>query len=104
MSNPAKGQSGDGQQHETVSAKDQKAAEVQAIGSAKAGAGHPEVLEGGKAEIRQKVRDTRSRPRRTHHLAQRATPPRARQRKAEKGGCSRGRRREGAARPWAPQG
>ena len=50
MSNPAKGQSGDGQRHSTVSAKAQKAAEVQEAGSAKAGAGHPEVLEGGKAE------------------------------------------------------
>jgi len=50
MSNPAKGRSGDGQQHHTDSAQDQKAAEVQAAGSAKAGAGHPEVPEGGKAE------------------------------------------------------
>jgi hypothetical protein len=50
MSNPAKGQSGDGQQHRTMSAKDQKTAEVQEAGSAKAGAGHPEVLEGGKAD------------------------------------------------------
>ena len=50
MSNPAKGQSGDGHQHNTMSAQDQKAAEVQAAGSAKAGAGHPEVSEGGKAE------------------------------------------------------
>ena len=50
MSNPAKGQSGDGQQHKTMSAQEQKAAEVQAAGSAKAGAGHPEVLEGGKVE------------------------------------------------------
>jgi hypothetical protein len=51
MSNPAKGQSGDGQQHDTVSAKDQKAAEVRAAGSAKPDAGHPDVLEGGRAEV-----------------------------------------------------
>lgn len=50
MSNPAKGQSGDGQQHATRSAQEQKAAEVQAAGSAKADAGHPVVLEGGQAE------------------------------------------------------
>ena len=50
MSNPTKGQSGDGQNHSSMSAKDQKAAEVQEAGGAKAGAGHPEVLEGGKAE------------------------------------------------------
>lgn len=50
MSNPAKGQHGDGQRHSTMSAKEQKAAEVQEAGSAKADAGHPEVLEGGKAE------------------------------------------------------
>ena len=50
MSNPAKGQSGDGQQHSTRSAQEQKAAEVQAAGSAKADAGHPAVTEGGKAE------------------------------------------------------
>ncbi|SDN81930.1 RPS31 30S ribosomal protein S31 [Methylobacterium phyllostachyos] len=50
MSNPAKGQSGDGQQHTTRSAQEQKAAEVQAAGSAKADAGHPMVAEGGKAE------------------------------------------------------
>ncbi|MCJ2010178.1 hypothetical protein ACFZ8E_23630 [Methylobacterium sp. HMF5984] len=50
MSNPAKGRSGDGQQHETTSAQAERAAEVQRAGSAEAGAGHPEVLEGGKAE------------------------------------------------------
>ncbi|WP_267357950.1 MULTISPECIES: hypothetical protein [unclassified Methylobacterium] len=50
MSNPAKGQHGDGQRHSTMSAQEQKAAEVQEAGSAKAGAGHPEVHEGGKAE------------------------------------------------------
>lgn len=50
MSNPAKGQSGDGQHHSTMSAQEQKAAEVQAAGSAKADAGHPEVLEGGRAD------------------------------------------------------
>lgn len=33
------------------SAKAQKAVEVQQAGSAKAGAGHPVVLEGGKAEM-----------------------------------------------------
>ncbi|MCJ2069484.1 hypothetical protein MKK75_11895 [Methylobacterium sp. J-030] len=50
MSNPAKGRSGDGQQHSTMSAQEKKAAEVQAAGSAKADAGHPAVLEGGKVE------------------------------------------------------
>lgn len=50
MSNAAKGQSGDGQQHTTRSAQEQKAAEVRAAGSAKADAGHPVVTEGGKAE------------------------------------------------------
>ena len=50
MSNPAKGQHGDGQRHSTTSAKEQKAAEVREAGSAEAGAGHPEVVEGGKAE------------------------------------------------------
>lgn len=50
MSNPAKGHSGDGQQHSTMSAQEQKAAEIQAAGSAKADTGHPEVLEGGKAD------------------------------------------------------
>ena len=34
----------------SCSAKAQKADEVQAAGSAKAGAGHPVVMEGGKAE------------------------------------------------------
>ncbi|MBP1179401.1 hypothetical protein JOE48_001365 [Methylobacterium sp. PvR107] len=50
MSNPAKGQSGDGQQHTTRNAQEQKAGEVQAAGSAKADVGHPVVLEGGKVE------------------------------------------------------
>ena len=36
--------------HHSRSAKAQKAEEVQQAGSAKAGAGHPVVLEGGKAE------------------------------------------------------
>ena len=50
MSNPAKGQHGDGQRHSTMSAQEQKAAEVQEAGSAKADAGQPDVHEGGKAE------------------------------------------------------
>lgn len=36
--------------HHSRSAKAQKAEEVQQAGSAKAGAGHPEIHEGGKAE------------------------------------------------------
>jgi len=50
MSNPAKGQSGDGQQQETMSAQAQQAAKVQEAGSARVDAGHPDVPKGGMAE------------------------------------------------------
>ncbi len=80
MSNPAKGQHGDGQRHSTMSAQEQKAVEVQEAGAPRPGPVTPKSTRAARPSPRPRARGTPSRRHRIHRRVPPATRPRVRRR------------------------